>query len=75
MNIFEILEKRKINPTDEFHRLSELFNKECWSYSKGDYSSVKKILDENFQNCPCRSSFLSIDDLLKSLQIDENSRY
>ncbi|MBQ3714074.1 MAG: hypothetical protein IJM92_16775 [Fibrobacter sp.] len=75
MNIFEILEKRKINPTDEFHRLSELFNKEFWSYSKGDYSSVKKILDENFQNCPCRSSFLSIDDLLKSLQIDENSRY
>lgn len=70
-----MLEKREIKPADEFHRLAQIFNKEFWSYSKSEYSSVKKILDENFHNCSCRSSFLSIDDLLKSFQIDEKSRY
>lgn len=75
MNIFEMLEKREIKPADEFHRLAQIFNKEFWSYSKSEHSSVKKILDENFHNCSCRSSFLSIDDLLKSFQIDEKTRY
>lgn len=74
MNIFEMLEKREIKPADEFHRLAQIFNKEFWSYSKSEYSSVKKILDENFHNCSCRSSCLSIDDLLNELKIDEKTR-
>lgn len=75
MNIFEILEKREMYPADEFHRLVNIFNKRFWSSFKGDYITIKKLLDENFHTCSCRSSFLTIDDMLKSLEIDEKAHY
>lgn len=62
-------------PADEFYRLVNIFNKRFWSSFKGDYITIKKLLDENFHTCSCRSSFLTIDDMLKSLGIDEKAHY
>ena len=75
MNIFELVEKRELNPSDEFHRLVAIFNKQFWYYPYKNYASLKKILDRSFFRSSCRSSFLSIDDLLKSLNIDEETNY
>lgn len=75
MNIFELVEKRELNPSDEFHRLAAIFNKQFWYSPYKKYASLKKILDRSFFHCSCRSSFLSIDDLLKSLDINEETSY
>lgn len=75
MNIFELVEKRELNPYDEFHRLASIFNKKFWYYPKGTHVSLKEIFEDSFYLCSCRSSFLSIDDLLKSLEIDENTNF
>ena len=75
MNIFELVEKRELNSSDEFHRLAAIFNKQFWYYPQRTHVSLKKLFNDSFYLCSCRSSFLSIDDLLKSLKIDEKSAF
>lgn len=75
MNLFEILETRNLDPSKEFHRLATIFNKKEWNSLKNDDLSLKDVFDESFNNCSCRSTFLTIDDLLESLGIDEEKRY
>ena len=75
MNIFEMLEKRNINPTNEFDRLSMLFLKE-WSVYGIKYS-LKRIINREFYKIPVRlrQTFLSVEDLLNELGIPEVSSY
>lgn len=75
MNIFEILEKRELKPKDEFHRLVVIFNKEFWFDPERENCSLKQIFNKSFCRCPLRCSFLSIDDLLKSCEINERTEY
>ena len=75
MNIFELVEKRVLNPSDEFHRLAAIFNKQFWYYPQRTHVSLKKLFNDSFYLCSCRSSFLSIDDLLKSLKINEDTNF
>lgn len=75
MNIFEILEKRELNPNDEFYRLAKIFNEKHWLNFKRATCSLKDIFNETFYKCNCRSTFLSVDDLFKSLRIEENDPF
>ena len=75
MNIFEILEKREIKPTDEFRRLVALFQFQ-WDTLYGK-NSVKSIVNGMFHKLPTqiRQTFLSVGDLLKELGISEDTSY
>ena len=75
MNIFEMLEKRALNPNDEFYRLAKIFNEKHWFNFKRATCSLKDIFNETFYKCNCRSTFLSVDDLFKSLRIEENNPF
>lgn len=75
MNIFEILEKRELNPTDEFGRLVSLFRWQWRTlYAK---SSVKQMINGVFHKVPAqlRQTYLHVDDILKDLGISEDSPY
>lgn len=71
MNLFEILEKRDLDPSKEFHRLVTIFNTKEWNSLKNDELSLKDVFNESFNSCSCRSTFLTVDDLLETLGIDE----
>lgn len=73
MNIFEMLEKRELKPTDEFRRLVALFQFQ-WDTLYGR-SSVKRIINGIFHKVPIqiRQTFLSVEDLLKEVGILEDS--
>ena len=75
MNIFEMLEKRDVDPTDEFRRLVALFHAQ-WRTLYGQ-NSLKKVIDGVFHKVPIqlRQTFLSVEDLLKSLDISEETPY
>ena len=75
MNIFEILEKRELNPTDEFGRLVSLFRWQWRTlYAK---NSVKQMINGVFHKVPAqlRQTYLHVDDILKDLGISEDSSY
>ena len=75
MNIFEILEKRELNPTDEFGRLVSLFRWQWRTlYAK---NSVKQMINGVFHKVPAqlRQTYLHVDDILKDLGISEDSPY
>lgn len=74
MNIFEILAKRNIRPTDEFRRLVKLFNGQ---WEKGLYGkeSLKDVVNGCLPLLPIRQSFLTVDEILTELNISENTPY
>ena len=74
MNIFEILAKRDIRPTDEFRRLVKLFNGE---WDKGLYGkeSLKDVVNGCLPLLPIRQSFLTVDEILTELNVSENTPY
>lgn len=75
MNIFEILEKRELNPTDEFRRLVSLFRWQ-WRTLYAE-NSVKQMINGVFHKVPAqlRQTYLHVDDILKDLGISEDSPY
>lgn len=73
MNLFELLEKREIDPTAEFRRLVELFNEEAIPLTHFVNQSFKDWIDKRFRSIPMRSSFLFVDDMLKELEIKEKT--
>ena len=75
MNLFEILKKREIDPTAEFRRLVELFNEDAIPLTHFGLHSFKEWIDKRFRSLPIRSSFLSVDDMLKELGINEKTEY
>lgn len=75
MNLFEILKKREIDPTAEFRRLVELFNEDAIPLTHFGLYSFKEWIDKRFRSLPIRSSFLSVDDMLKDLGIKEKTEY
>lgn len=75
MNLFEILKKREIDPTAEFRRLVELFNEDAIPLTHFGLHSFKEWIDKRFRSLPIRSSFLSVDDMLKDLGINEKTEY
>lgn len=70
-----MLEKREINPTDEFHRLVELFNEQTIPKVYLINQSLKNWLDVRFRKLSLRSSYLNIDDMLSNLGIVENTQF
>lgn len=70
-----MLEKREIDPTAEFHRLVELFNEEKIAKNRYVNESLKNWIDRRFRMLPMRSSFTSVDDMLRNLGIKETSEY
>ena len=74
MNIFEILAKRNIRPTDEFRRLVKLFNIQ-WEENLYEKQSLKEYISCCFFVLPIRQSFLTIDEVLTELGIAEKTPY
>lgn len=74
MNVFEMLEKRAIRPTDEFRRLVKLFNGQ-WDKSLYEKESLKGVINGCLPLLPIRQSFLTVDEILKELNISENTPY
>lgn len=74
MNIFEILERRKLQPSEEFGRLTLLFNFQWNHYTK---ASLKSFINGHFCSIPIqlRQTCLSVDDLLHVLNINEEPAY
>lgn len=75
MNLFEMLKNRVIDPTAEFRRLVELFNEEVIPLTHFGRHSFKEWIDKRFRSLPIRSSFLSVDDMLSDLGIEEKTEY
>lgn len=74
MNIFALLEKRVIRPTDEFRRLVQLFNVQ-WKDGFYKEVSLKDVINGCLPSLPIRQSFLTIDEILTELNISENTPY
>ena len=74
MNIFEMLEKRELKPTDEFSRLVNLFNAQ-WDKNLYEKTSLKNFINGHLPQLPIRQTYLLVDEILSDLSISEDALY
>ena len=74
MNIFEMLEKRELKPTDEFRRLVNLFNAQ-WDKNLYEKTSLKNFINGHLPQLPIRQTYLLVDEILSDLNISEDALY